>query len=228
MIQKDATYQPQPSTPIPSINTFLTLAQIHRVLRPLRTKVLALSKFITATGAKSRAKQASVSAFQERNPLAIIPHPSRFQFSSRSSSILSEWDPASHELDTGLSIIDFARKAHAVSDAFRNVVTRAYGDELSQRTDTIPPLMEIITAIIGDDIEASVMEELRANRPLNSDDSSFEVEEDDEEDETDIIDRCYERIPEHLRRCEVIIDDRHCTWAHSHRIDGHSSPMPSK
>lgn len=107
-------------------------------------------------------------------------------------------------------------------------MTRAYGDELSQRTDTIPPLMEIITAIIGDDIEASVMEELRANRPLNSDDSSFEVEEDDEEDETDIIDRCYERIPEHLRRCEVIIDDRHCTWAHSHRIDGHSSPMPSK
>ncbi|KAG9047020.1 hypothetical protein FS837_003203 [Tulasnella sp. UAMH 9824] len=204
MIPKDAAYQPQPSTPIPSINTFLTLAQIHRVLRPLRTKVLALSKSITAAGAKSRAKQASVSAFQERNPLAIIPHPSRFQFSSRSSSILSEWDPASHELDTGLSVIDFARKAHAISDAFRNVVTRAYGDDLSQRTDNISPLMEIVTAFIGADIEASVMEQLRANRPFNSDDSSFEVEEDDEEDETSVIDRCYERIPEHLRRWALV------------------------
>lgn len=228
MNQKDATYQPHPSTPVPSINTFLTLAQIHRVLRPLRTKVLALSKSITATGTKSRAKQASVSAFQERNPLAIIPHPSRFQFSSRSSSILSEWDPASHELDTGLSIVDFARKAHAISDAFRNVVTRAYGDELSQRTDNIPPLMEIATAIIGDDIEASVMERLRENRPLNSDDSSFEVESDDEDDETYVIDECYEQIPEHLRRCEVIFGDGNCTWAHSHRTDGHLSLMPSK
>ncbi|KIO25480.1 hypothetical protein M407DRAFT_8371 [Tulasnella calospora MUT 4182] len=201
MIQKDATYQ---RTQIPSINAFLSLAQIHRALRPLRTKVLALSKSITAAGATSRTKQTSVSAFQERNPLTIVPHPSRFQFSSRSSSILSEWDPASHELDTGLSIIDFARKAHAISDAFRNVVTRAYGDELSQRTSAIPPLMEIVTAIIGDDIEASVIELLRANRPLNSDDSSFEVEDDDEEDETTVIDGCYEQIPEHLRRWALV------------------------
>ncbi|KAG8931259.1 hypothetical protein FRC01_001606, partial [Tulasnella sp. 417] len=197
-------YELHPSTQVPSINTFLSLAQIHRVLRPLRTKVLALSKSITAASTNSRAKQTSVSAFQERSPLAIVPHPSRFQLSSRSSSILSEWDPASHELDTGLSVIDFARKAHAIADAFRNVVTRAYGDELSQRTCNIPSLMEIATAIIGDDIEASVMERLRENRPLNSDDTSFEVDSDDEDDETYVIDDCYEKIPEHLRRWALV------------------------
>ncbi|KAG9018981.1 hypothetical protein FRB90_007561 [Tulasnella sp. 427] len=189
---------------IPAHSTFLSLAQIHRVLRPLRTKVLALSKSITAASTKSRARQTLVSSFQERNPLAVVPHPSRFQFSTRSSSVLSEWDPASHELDSGLPIIDFARKAHAISDAFRNVVTRAYADELSHRIDTIPPLMQIATSIIGDDIEASVMELLRANKPLNSDDSTFEVDEDDEEDETYIIDGCYEQIPDHLRRWALV------------------------
>lgn len=226
MIQTDATSHP--STPIPSLNTFLSLAQIHRALRPLRTKVLALSKSITAASAKSRGKQTSVSAFQERNPLAVVPHPSRFQFSTRSSSVLSEWDPASLELDTGLPIIDFARKAHAISDAFRNVVARAYGDEMSKRTGSIPSLMEIATAIIGDDIEASVMELLRANRPLNSDDSTFEIEDDDEEDETDTIDRCYERIPEHIRRYEGTVDNRNCKRTYAHCTDGRSSLTPSK
>lgn len=91
-----------------------------------------------------------------------------------------------------------------VSDALKNVMNRAYGDELLRRPlGMVPPLMETCAAIIGDDIEASVMELLGdgdASSTSSDGCESDEEESEDEDDETDVVDGCYEQIFEHLRR----------------------------
>jgi hypothetical protein len=179
--------------PFPGGFLFLSLAQIHRLLRPLRNKIKTLTRVI-----ENAARKPSTSA--PAGPLAVVPHPTRLQSRKFLMAHGLVWDPAS--TIHNVSLDDFSRMVYAIAEAFRNVVARAYGDELLHRGECIPTLAEICTSMIGADIEASVMELLRAD--ARSDDTSSDgTEEDieeDEDDETDIIDGCYEQIPEHLRR----------------------------
>lgn len=174
---------------------FLSLAQIHRLLRPLRTKISKLAKALDDAQARPTTLPVCLAG-----PLDALPHPSRLQ-SRTFITINPVWDASSQIHNIALP--DLSKMVYAVSDALRNVIGRSYGDELLQRSiGSVRPLMEMCAAIIGDDIEASVMELLgdsEGSSSYSGDDSEDESE-DSDDDETYVVDGCYEQIPEHLRR----------------------------
>ncbi|KAG8880740.1 hypothetical protein FRB98_004757 [Tulasnella sp. 332] len=187
-------------------NSHFSLAQIHRLLRPLRSKVKALNHAIKSKS-KHRTKSSRTSSSDgialptDFGPLSVIPHPSRLQ--SKMTGSNARWDPQAQM--HGMSVILLAQKIYAIVDAFRNIVERCYGNAI-QRTGAVPSLMEVCLGIIGGDIEASVHELLADkddSHEESDDDEEFDQESDDD-DETSVIDGCYEQIPEHLRRWALV------------------------
>ncbi len=162
---------------------FITLAQLHRLLRPLQTKVKKLSDSLIV----GQGRLASSHSHRSRpHPFSPIPHPTRLQ--SRTFMVSHpEW--VSLESIQGLPVLELSSMIYAVCDAFRNTLARVQVGGVIRHGP--PPLSGLCAALLGKDIEPSVRDLFK---------ESNDGEEDDSDDETYAIDRCYESIPEHLRR----------------------------
>ena len=190
----------------------LDLSQIHRLLRPLRNKIKSLSETLNKGIANPREplsyatqhgghrshlgihrkgkRTRSNSFFATYDPLILIPHSSRLQRASTGNIFVY-----------GVPLLDLSKRVYAVADSFRHLVSKAYGVEYLRRESTMRSLMEITASIIGSDIEASSRELLEGTS--SSDDSregsNYGNTSEEEDDETSVIDGCYEQLPEHLR-----------------------------
>ncbi|KAG8906425.1 hypothetical protein FRB99_006927 [Tulasnella sp. 403] len=165
------------------------------MLRPLQNKIMTLAKALQKSGVEYDSEC-------PWGPLSVVPHYSRLQRPSYVASDIT-WHPSIRIHN--IPLVEFSRMVYSISDAFRNIVSRCYGEELLRRENAVPTLMELSTRLIGLDIEASVSELLESMRPLDSDGDPIVPEDDDvEEDGTYIVDGCYDQIPEHLRRWAIV------------------------
>jgi hypothetical protein len=97
----------------------------------------------------------------------------------------------------GVPVDSISRKVTAVCDAFRAVVKVAYPNKF-QSSSIVPSLSHMCAAVLGANIEPSVVALVSKDDGASDD----ELEEEGPE-ENEIVDQCYEDIPEHLRRSFV-------------------------
>ncbi|KAG8969757.1 hypothetical protein FRC03_001102 [Tulasnella sp. 419] len=142
--------------------------------------------------ASGRARGVSTSMLHE---LTFLPHPSQLQKSRE----------LSNSTMCGVPVLELSRRVYALGDAFRNVVMKVQAlntDEAEEPFNTcgegpgrngVMTLMEMCVRIIGSDIETSVSERLE---DACSDEEDIE--------KTGLVDYCYDKIPDHLKRWVVI------------------------
>jgi hypothetical protein len=198
----------------------LSLSKLHRVLRPLRSSALALAELLNSPSALlalsgrrpgDRKGFANSTPFSSSNSL-LIPsgsprRPQRVRSLTAAStslddhgSLISVTSPdrihASRlALATHRGVPHDSPKIIAVREAFRAVVKVVYPNK-PQSSNTIPALSQMCAAVLGASIEPTVV----ALATVDDDDSSADERDEEGPEETEIVDKYYEDIPEHLRR----------------------------
>ncbi|KAF8607444.1 hypothetical protein BDV93DRAFT_542352 [Ceratobasidium sp. AG-I] len=189
-----------------------TLSRIHRVLRPLRTKVAALA---TVLRKERRSRPLSNTTAPTPTPTRLRP-PLRRTYRTqrkrkRGDEVGSEEDGQYLPKTARVSkprhkpSIKVERKwspevlerIAAVVDAFRVLADAVYDEQMETETgSSIISLKDMCIRVLAEDIEPSAV--AAAGEESGSDDEGELV------DATNVVDQRFEEIPEHLRRVAII------------------------
>lgn len=198
----------------------LSLSKLHRVLRPLRSSALALAELLNSPSAllapssrrpgdrKASSNSISFSSSNSSSkPSGSPSRPQRIRSLSAASTLLDDHGSLASvispdrthasrlALATHRGVPHNSPKIVAVREAFRAVVKAVYPNK-SQSCNSIPVLSQMCAAVLGANIEPTVV----ALAAVDDNDSSYDERDEEGPEETEIVDKYYDDIPEHLRR----------------------------